>query len=281
MKECKLIKYGYLDGVKPVDLAKGKGRTVPERLRSIFSFKSAEISMRNLHSLNSRRIGANCLPSLNIDWNYAYSQSSFFYKRKLAGYSLSVSMPKTNEEEILKLGWRSALLNALIHQETPKQSVSDTYIGLFVEVIDENKRMGIAGKLLERMKESGIRSGAHKLYIPLLLPSLHKKENVFQTIRKFGFNRRKDGEYEDHWLRLHTRMGATILGENINSHQYVFTEDEVNCIASQSPSNIEIIDDERVVIKASQGRYYGANRCIETGLYIISLPCVWVLHNLT
>ena len=276
-----MIKYSSLDGVKPTELGLVYNTIIPGELKSIFAHETTPLSFESLVKLHSRRIGVNCLDGIYLDWNFAYTSKGLLGKRELVGYGLTTKLSVDDDKELLRLGWNSALLTAFTQQEKTGYATNSTYLGFFVQVKEEHRKGGVAGELLDRMKQSGQRQGASRMVIPLLLPSVYHRENLFQSIDDYGFITREDGHYQDHWLRLHTRLGARVLGTQECSHQYAFTEDEMVAIKKYSDVLIETDGDNRIVIQLPSGRHYGAEKHGDAGFYVVQLPCVWVEHPIS
>ncbi|OVE81805.1 hypothetical protein BVY03_02700, partial [bacterium K02(2017)] len=261
----------------------------PNAIRSHFSlsyrnafnhlYRKYDLSQNNTPthhypSMASRRIGNNYFTDLNIDWCVALEKTSLFSASNLLGHGVCTRINIEDEDKLTTKGWRSIVEEA--HDQQSKGISPNAAIGLFVNVETTSRNRGMAQKIVSQMRKVAKSVSFSNVYIPLMLPSSFAKSNCSKSITEYGVLKREDGEYADYWLRLHTRLGATVLGTQENSHVYGFTADEIKRYTSLYPEKF-ILENDMVTIEIN-GLYYCGRLNTRYQTYLVQVPCVWVSH---
>jgi hypothetical protein len=84
----------------------------------------------------------------------------------------------------------------------------DTLCAFAAEVSPTARQRGVAGRLLQGMRELAMRHGLHRLIAPVR-PSWTERYPL-APIERYVTWRREDGQLLDPWMRLHERLGARV-----------------------------------------------------------------------
>lgn len=105
-------------------------------------------------------------------------------------------------------GWRGVIGWSLLDEAAGR---TPTHVSaLEVAIRPDMRGSGLASKLLEAKRANVARLGFDELVAPVR-PS-HKHQHPLMSMGEYVGRARPDGLPEDPWLRLHVRMGATIVG---------------------------------------------------------------------
>jgi len=151
-------------------------------------------------------------------------------------------------------------------------------IGLYIYVNPNFRGQGIAGKLIQAMKEFCINSKINTLYIPLLLPSSKSKEHFNSNIEDYYNLTRNDGQYKDFWLRLHARNNAEIIRTDSRSHRFCADERILHSLCQNQP-NLEVHQNKSDYLVKAQSNHYFFKNLQGSDIYICDIPCVWVKYQ--
>ncbi|WP_433825762.1 N-acetyltransferase family protein [Actinoplanes sp. CA-015351] len=120
----------------------------------------------------------------------------------LIGAALSVPLPG----EAYPTGWDGAIRAAADNTE----GRTDQVCALSITVAPEATRKGLAGRLVQALKQSATQAGARRLILPVR--PTRKADYPLTTMPAYLNWRTEHGEMFDPWLRLHARHGAELVG---------------------------------------------------------------------
>lgn len=170
-------------------------------------------------------------------------------------------------------GWQGAVRNS--HEQLLENTKKNTLVGLYIRVESSSKKQGNAEKIINTMKTLAQEQHFDSLIIPLRLPKRFMKQYAKLPYKKFIALTGKEGEPLDHWLRLHTRLGATILGTNLTSHQHAMNLDDFT-----KQFTTKKIRRSGYYLSEKQGLFYNAYIDVKRHFALINQECTWVEHNL-
>jgi hypothetical protein len=150
-------------------------------------------------------------------------------------------------------------------------------VGLFILVQNRCRRHGWANNIIQEMRSLGQRRNVLSLIIPLRPPLRYEKEYAELPMDAFASLKREDGQPLDHWIRLHTRLGAKIIGTSNASHQHAFA---LKDFYEQVPTP-EITRTGYALVQHRDGGWYRVYVDLEHQFVLINQGCVWVQHPLT
>jgi GNAT superfamily N-acetyltransferase len=104
----------------------------------------------------------------------------------------------------LPSGWDEAFLRAFESGRAP-----DVLSALAISVRPDRQSQGLAGRMLEEMRGAAAAGGLRELIAPVR-PTLKARYPLI-SIERYLEWRRADGSHFDPWLRVHERIGGTIL----------------------------------------------------------------------
>lgn len=222
---------------------------------------------RQFPDFSNFRLGPNAFDRTPMDWIAAMETAD----ASLIAHGIATRIQWDGDSASLR-GWQHVVRRAyddLVVHRRP----CNTLVGLFIKVEEASREQGWAGRIVQAMKQLAHRAGFASLVIPLRLPTAYERENATMPYEEFAFQRRDDGEYRDHWLRLHVRLGARVIGHSLTSHQHAMNvEDfrryfEVDAIAGSG-----YMDARR------NGEWYRPYVDVERDCVVINEGCVWVQH---
>jgi len=229
--------------------------------------------IRTFPDMSDFRLGPNMFERIPLDWIVCASGRDAS-KSRLIGHGIATRIEWNGNPRQLPRGWQGAVRECF-QNHAGKQNRCNTHVGLFIKVEDEHRGHQWAERILEEMKRVGRSSGLSTLVIPLRLPKHYEREYAELPIERLADLRRDDGEHLDHWLRLHLRLGAEIIGFSNASHQHAMNLDDFT-----RQFECGSLDGTGYHLVAQHGEWYRAFVDLERDFALINQSCVWVRHRL-
>jgi hypothetical protein len=227
---------------------------------------------RSFPDLANFRLGPNPFGLTALDWIVFRKEGG--RASSLVAHGITTRIRWSGESTDLPRGWTGAVRqsyeNSVLGDESP-----NTLIGLFIFAETAFREHGWAAEVAEAMKELAREEGMHSLIIPLRLPTRYEWQNARLPYAEFALRKRDDGEFADHWLRMHTRLGARVIGTCDVSHQHAFHSDDLPLLFECDP-----IERTGSYIVRSHGEHYAAYVDLERECAVINEGCVWVRYHL-
>lgn len=223
---------------------------------------------RTFPDMNDFRLGPNPFDETALDWIILMNAD----ESELVAHGIATRIRWDGEYSSLPRGWTGAVRAS--YEESVLGSVHPTtLVGLFIFAENAYREHGWAAEIATEMKRVAADSGLRDVIIPLRLPTRYEWQFARMPYEEFAFLRRDDGDYRDHWLRMHVRLGAEILGVCPVSHQHGLHPDDLRRQAQAEPFQRS---GEYVV--RIRDEYYSAFVDLERQYSIINEGCVWVRH---
>ncbi|MBV8601365.1 MAG: hypothetical protein JO359_07355 [Candidatus Eremiobacteraeota bacterium] len=229
---------------------------------------------RSFPDMSNFRLGPNMFGETALDWIAFHTEAERERETRLVAHGVTTRIRWSGDPSELPRGWTGAV-RASYEESVLRRERPTTLIGLFIYVDEAFREFGWAAHVVREMKRVAIDSGLRDLIIPLRLPTRYVRENVGLPYEQFALRKRDDGQYKDHWLRLHTRLGAEVIGLCAVSHQHAMHPDDL--IRQVEAPKIETGGE--YVVKWN-GEYYEAFVDLERGFALMNQGCVWVRHAL-
>lgn len=181
-------------------------------------------------------------------------------------------------------GWQGAVRQSYLDSNR-KHSKPNTQVALLAFTTQRYRGQGQAGMVLKKMCHMAQYRGYRYCIVPALLPTQFEREYVQMPMKDISHLQREDGQFYDYWLRLHTRMGATVIGFCEHSHRFVFSLDDFSSFVSSGP--IDASGDH--VVRLDRDRGLGANHKnmwqlvhvnLDQDFVVFNWGCVWVQYDL-
>jgi peptidoglycan/xylan/chitin deacetylase (PgdA/CDA1 family) len=224
---------------------------------------------RRFPDLGNFRLGPHVFDRVPLDWIVVSRRGA---APVLIGHGITLRTTWDGQPASLRGGWQRTVRTAYENLLAGRQE-HDTLVGLFVKVEDTFRERGWAGRIVQAMSVVAQRLSLPRLIIPLRLPTLYEREHVLKPFEEVAYARRKDGQYCDHWLRLHVRLGATVLGHSLTSHQHALSVDDFH-----GQFEAERLSASGYVAARRQQEWYRAYVDLERDCVVINEGCVWVQH---
>lgn len=173
--------------------------------------------------------------------------------------------------EVPARGWQGVV--RVSYTQHLEKLTKNTLVGLYIRVENSYKRHGWAEQMILLMKSHCKPSGKKSLIIPLRLPKRMTSDYLKFSYIKFTQLKNQNGDYLDHWLRIHTRLGAKVLGVSLDSHQHVMNLDDFVCFF-----NTKRLKRSGYYIAERQGLCYNAYVDMKRDFALIRQECTWVEH---
>jgi hypothetical protein len=164
---------------------------------------------------------------------------------------------------------RECYQNAVEEQQPP-----NTVVGLFIKVEHDLREHGWAANIVHQMKTLASNIGSSALVIPLRLPTRYEVQNAEMPFEEFVALKRENGESADHWLRLHTRLGAQVIGLCTTSHQHAMNLDDLRRQMDCPP-----ILKTGLHLVRRHNEWFRAFVNLDLQMALINQECVWVRHS--
>jgi hypothetical protein len=227
---------------------------------------------RDCRDMSSFRLGPNVFEKIPLDWIIFASEGTAFNSSELIGHSVTTRIPWHGDWHTLKRGWQG-IIRGVYENCLGPQKQCNTLIGLFINIEAKFRQHGWALKAIQEMKQLVQRAGLESVIIPLRLPRRYEKAYAGMLYKDFAFLKREDGQFLDHWLRLHVRAGAEIIGVSESSHQHAMNLDDLS-----SQFHCERIDRSGYHLALRNGEWFKVFVDIEHDFALIAQGCVWVKY---
>ena len=229
---------------------------------------------RAFPDMSNFRLGPNMFAETALDWIAFHTDPSSPSPGRLVAHGIATRIRWDADPEHLPRGWTGAVRQSY-EEGVLRSDVPTTLVGLFIFVGEAFREFGWAADVVEAMKRVAAESGLRELVIPLRLPTRYEHRNVEAPYEEFALRKRDDGAYCDHWLRLHVRLGAEVIGVCASSHQHAMHPDDLRRQIECGP--IERTGEYTVTWN---GESYRAFVDLEREFALINQGCVWVRHRL-
>ena len=229
---------------------------------------------RNFPDMGNFRMGPNMFDQTALDWIALYSTGSNASQTELIAHGITTRLNWDGESSKLPRGWMGAVRQSYV-ESMLDETRPTTLVGLFIYAEKAFREDGWAAEVAEEMKRIARRADLRELIIPLRLPTRYEAENAAMPFETFALRKRDDGQYRDHWLRMHVRLGAAVIGVSSVSHQHAMHPEDLRNLTGcerfvQSGEHLVKWNDEHYsVIVDLEGEYA-----------VINEGCVWVRHPL-
>ena len=228
---------------------------------------------RDFPDMSHFRLGPNMFEHIPLYTIVLIDRSPTSQHGQLITHGMMTSILWNNSSDDLPQGWQGAVRKS--YEDAIKQVKKDTAVGLYIRVEKEFKQQGWSEIIINTMKKFSVEQAYHSLIIPLRLPQRFEEQYAKIPYQKFITLKREDGQYMDHWLRLHTRLGGSIIGICMNSHQHAMN---LNDFAKQFKT--KKISRTGYYLSEKQGLWYRVYIDTKHEFALINQECTWIQHNL-
>ncbi len=224
---------------------------------------------RRFPDLSHFRLGPNMFDKITLDWIICFEPTS----HQLVGHGITTRIAWDQNKEHLPSGWQGVVRTSYL-QTHVEHADKDTLVGLFIFIEDQFRQQGWANNVIEEMRSLAKQQNLRALIIPLRPPLRYKKEYAAMPMVDFAGLRRDDGHPQDHWIRLHTRLGAKVLCASEKSHQHAMSVQDFHSQFSATP-----LTHSGDVLIERNGEWYKIYADLEHDFVLINQGCVWVQHE--
>ena len=242
------------------DLASRRGSAF-ERLLRMYRIT------RQFPDFSNFRLGPNAFERTPMDWLVAVNGVD----GALIGHGIATRICWDGDATSLG-GWQRVVRRAYDDASVNRRPCN-TLVGLFIKVEETSREQGWSGRLVQAMKQLAHRARLASLVIPLRLPTAYERQNAEIPFEEFAFQRRDDGEYRDHWLRLHVRLGARVIGHSLTSHQHAMNLEDFHHYFE-----VDSIVGSGYCTALRNGEWYRPYVDVDRDCVVINEGCVWVQH---
>jgi hypothetical protein len=228
---------------------------------------------RRFPDMSDFRLGPNPFDRIPVDWTIFTTGADPLRESRLMGHGLTARVAWDGDARTLPRGWQGVVRTCC--EQNQAGVAPNTLVGLFIKVEGDVRQQGLAGHVAAAMKALACRAGLERLIIPLRLPTRYAREHAELAYDEFALRRRDDGQYADHWLRLHARLGARVLGTCATSHQHAMHVEDF-----YRQFEAERGDRSGYVLAQRRGEWYQAYVDLERECAVVNEGCVWVEHAL-
>jgi hypothetical protein len=221
--------------------------------------------------MNNFRLGPNVDDKIAMDWVLIVGQEPD--RGDLFAHGITTQIYWTGNPAHLPRGWHGAVRRSYEHAFVEKVS-PNTLVGLFINVEPGHRSEGWGGHIALEMKNLASRLGLTYIVFPLRLPTRYQREYVRMPVDQFAKLTRADGQSLDHWLRLHVRLGAQIIGHCDTSHQHAM---HLQDFYSQFGAEKVTATGYHLVQRGDE--WFDAFVDVEREFVLINEPCIWVQHT--
>ncbi len=239
--------------------------TIPA-LRRLLDLYQVE---RNFPDLSYFRLGPNMFDKIILDWIIIYDAET----DQLVGHGITTRFAWDQNNAMLPCGWQGVVRTSYVHSHIEHRK-QDTLVGLFIFIEDQFRQQGWANNVIEEMRTLAQQEALSALIIPLRPPLRYKKEYAAMPMDEFAQLKRDDGLPLDHWVRLHTRLGAKILSASEKSHRHVLNLQDFHDHFSSAP-----LPHSGDVLIERKGEWYNVYVDLERDFVLINQGCVWARHE--
>ncbi|HLK49254.1 MAG TPA: hypothetical protein VKT49_14025 [Bryobacteraceae bacterium] len=228
---------------------------------------------RKFPDMSNFRLGPNVFDRIPLDWIVFATADKAFKTPQLIGHGVTTRVPWTGDPQTLPRGWQGIVRRCYENGLNTNQKCN-TLVGLFINIENDFRQQGWALKAVEGMKAIARGAGLSSLIIPLRLPTRYEKDNATVEFKDFALLKREDGEYRDHWLRLHVRAGAEVIALCDSSHQHAMhLEDFYQQFKATG------ITSSGYHLALQNGEWFRAFIDLEREFALINEGCVWVQYR--
>lgn len=235
-----------------------------DRLRELYDLE------RSFPDLSVFRLGPNMFNKITLDWIICYLPDT----KVLVGHGITTRIAWDQDKEHLPDGWQGAVRTSYLNSSIERKQ-SNTLVGLFIFIEKGFRKQGWADNIIEEMRNLSQLSGLQSLIIPLRPPLRYQKQYAAMPMSEFALLKREDGLPEDHWIRLHVRSGASILGVSETSHRHAMSLQDFYEQFSHSP-----VTHSGDTMIEKNGEWFKIYVGLEHDVVLINQGCVWVQHTL-
>jgi hypothetical protein len=228
---------------------------------------------RQFPDLSNFRLGPNMFGEAALDWIIFVTSRPGQRDSELVAHGITTRISWNADPTKLPRGWMGAVRQSY-EESTIRTTTPNTLVGLFIYAEAAYREHGWAAEVANAMKDLAKESHLHDFIIPLRLPTRYDMNNVSLPYEEFALQRREDGSYRDHWLRMHARLGAGVIGISPVSHQHAMHPDDLERQAGRSFST------SGTYIVQLKDEFFEAFVDLERGFSLINEGCVWVRHPL-
>ena len=227
---------------------------------------------RKFPDMSDFRLGPNMFEKILLDWIVFVDAAG----NELIGHGVTTRIDWDQNVDHLPDGWQGAV-RASYQDVCVDHKQPNTLVGLFILVEDRFRQHGWANNIIEEMRRLGRTRSMASLIIPLRPPLRYQKEYADMPMTEFAALKREDGQPTDHWIRLHTRLGAKIIGVSDASHQHALPLKDFYRQIAANP----IARSGYTLVQQRDGGWYKAYVDLEHEFVLIRQGCVWVQHPLS
>lgn len=228
---------------------------------------------RNFPDMSHFRLGPNMFENIPLYLIILIDNHSINEEDQLIAHGIMTDISWNKKSSGLPEGWQGAVRRS--YEDIANKSTKDTLVGLYVRVEKEFKRKGWSEKIINAMKLFANDHGYNSLIIPLRLPQRFTIQYAKMPYKKFISLKKENGQFLDHWLRLHTRLGGTILSVCLTSHQHAMN---LNDFVTQF--NTRKIRYNGYYLSEKQGLWYNVYVDRKRKFALINQECTWIQHAL-
>lgn len=227
---------------------------------------------RNFPDMRDFRLGPHMIDNIPLDWIIMFTKEN--KDTHLAGHGMMTRIHWDQDPKHIPDGWQGSVRQSY-KNSINKDAKLNTLVGLFIYVENAQRKKGWSGRILNEMLYHGKRLKLSSLIIPLRLPQRYEKEYAEMPFEEFAFLKRADGQYKDHWLRVHTRLGAEILGICNTSHRHAIPLRDFYHIFK-----VKQFTKNGYQLFSMSDLWYNIYVDTEREYVLIDQACVWVKHRL-
>ena len=237
-----------------------------KKLSELYSLERDKLELRDF------RTTPYVFDKIKLNWVIASEINNNKNQSILAGHAISCEIDWSETiENLPKNGWSGATLRCYENFKDKKNA--NTLVGLFIHINKDHKNQKLSKIFIEEMKKLADKKG-YKLIIPLRPPTRFEKKYCEIPFKEFSKIKRKDGFFEDYWLRQHQKFNAEFLDISETSHQHkmslkIFTkffgDHKINKTGYYT---VNIL-----------GGWYRISYNLDNDEIIINQGCVWVKHR--
>ena len=204
---------------------------------------------------------------------------------ELVGSAVTMRIRWNGTAADLPAGWEETVRRCFRDCRDAEGRGCNTLVGMQVFTLYHYRQGGLAGLFLDKMLALGRRNGYEHMLVPVLPPTQFQRENVEKPFEEIVSARRPDGLPNDHWVRLHVRKGARVLGASAKSHRFAaslrgFQEHITSDRVTRTGEHIVRLDRDLSFGRAAMDTWQRIYADVERDFVCFSWGCVWVDYDL-
>ncbi len=228
---------------------------------------------RNFPDMSHFRLGPNMFENIPLFIIILVKNNSLNSEdSQLIAHGVMTNIGWNEQSADLPEGWQGAVRRS--YENTLNNTIKNTLVGLYIRVEEQFKQHGYAEKIIDTMKRYTGEQKYDSLVIPLRLPQRYNLDYAKMNYLKFINLKRKDGQYVDHWLRIHTRLGGNIIGTCLTSHQHAMNIKDF--LTQFKTKKIRL---SGYYLSERQGLWYNVYVDTKHKIALINQECTWVHHS--